>query len=156
MTSSRVKPLSDMQRKFVAEYIRTGNGTQSAIKAGYAPAGAHTAACRLLKHSSVIKALDRVAQKADDKDELTAAKVLRDIEETRQLAMESEAYGHALKASELQGKALKMWFENHTVETKQAAMSDDQLRARLAELGVAPALPVVVEPQADEPEHVTH
>lgn len=41
------------KKKFVKEYVKTGNGTQSAIKAGYAKAGAGVAATRLLNDANV-------------------------------------------------------------------------------------------------------
>ena len=43
--------LNQRQRNFVAEYIlNSGNGTDAAIKAGYAAASAHSTATRLLKN----------------------------------------------------------------------------------------------------------
>ncbi|ORO08975.1 terminase small subunit, partial [Staphylococcus aureus] len=41
--------LTAKQARFVNEYIRTLNVTQSAIKAGYNANSAHVTACRLLK-----------------------------------------------------------------------------------------------------------
>src|SRR4051812_6766542 len=38
---------------FVAEYVKDGNGTQAAIRAGYAAKSAHVAAYRLLKDDKV-------------------------------------------------------------------------------------------------------
>ncbi|PVV87176.1 terminase small subunit, partial [Staphylococcus aureus] len=41
--------LTAKQARFVNEYIRTLNVTQSAIKAGYSANSAHVTGCRLLK-----------------------------------------------------------------------------------------------------------
>ena len=43
--------------RFVEEYLVDGNGTASAIRAGYAPAGAHVTASRLLRDAKVAAAL---------------------------------------------------------------------------------------------------
>lgn len=157
MAQSKHHGLTVNQRKFVTEYAKDGNGTQAAIRAGYSAKGASVAAARLLKNDSVFKAIEGLHQKIQESGELSAAKVLADIEDVRIKAMESGGYAAALKASELQGKALKMWFENHQVEHKHAGQTDEQLRARLAQLG---ALDVVGTPQDKRPPdpeaHVTH
>ncbi len=41
-----------MQR-FVREYLVDGNGTQAAIRAGYAESGSRVTACRLLTHANI-------------------------------------------------------------------------------------------------------
>lgn len=156
MGKEQSKPLNVRQRKFIAEYLKDGNGTQAAIRSGYALAGAHVAAQRLLKNAAVSAALARYSEKANESAELTAAKVLADIEHTRIKALESGGYGAALKASELQGKALKMWFENHTVETKHQGMTDAELRARLAELLGAQAQDIGDGLPDPEPKQLSH
>ncbi|RIP35866.1 terminase small subunit [Staphylococcus gallinarum] len=45
--------LNPRQEKFVHEYIKTLNVTQSAIKAGYSPQSAHVQGSRLLKNEKV-------------------------------------------------------------------------------------------------------
>lgn len=47
--------LTAKQARFVNEYIRTLNVTQSAIKAGYSANSAHVTGCRLLMRQSVMK-----------------------------------------------------------------------------------------------------
>jgi len=67
------------QQRFVAAYIKTGNATQSAIKAGYSKRSAHTTGQRLLKHAEVCAALRGSLQKAADSMDLTAERVLQEL-----------------------------------------------------------------------------
>ena len=50
--------LTDRRRRFVDEYLVDLNGTQAAIRAGYAPRGAGTEASRLLKNAEIRAAID--------------------------------------------------------------------------------------------------
>jgi phage terminase small subunit len=45
--------LTDRQKKFAEAFLELSNGTKAAIEAGYAGAGAHTGASRLLKNVKV-------------------------------------------------------------------------------------------------------
>ena len=51
--------LNTMQQKFADNYNGEGTGTQSAILAGYSPKTAYSTASRLLKHSEVIRYLNK-------------------------------------------------------------------------------------------------
>ena len=50
--------LTERQLKFAEFYLDLSNGTQAAIKAGYAVAGAHTEASRLLKNAKVAEYIE--------------------------------------------------------------------------------------------------
>ena len=54
--------MTDKQKRFVAEYVREPNGTQAAIRAGYAPSGAARMACRLLKEPEIRQALKGIVE----------------------------------------------------------------------------------------------
>jgi len=56
--------LSAKEARFVAEYLVDGNGTRSAVAAGYGRAGARVAACRQLAKDNVQEAL-QARQRAD-------------------------------------------------------------------------------------------
>jgi phage terminase small subunit len=64
--------LTDRRRRFVDEYLVDLNGTQAAIRAGYAPKGAHSEAYRLLRNVKVRAAIDERLEAAG----LTALEVL--------------------------------------------------------------------------------
>ena len=59
--------INDQQLNFAHEYVlgdTPGNGTQSAIKAGYAVDCARQTASRLLRHEGVRAEIDKVARQA--------------------------------------------------------------------------------------------
>lgn len=71
--------LTVKERRFVDAHLGPcrGNGTQAAIKAGYAPRSAHVTAARLLKKANVRRAIDARQAKQEqaaiaDADELDA------------------------------------------------------------------------------------
>jgi phage terminase small subunit len=74
-----VKPLSDKQRRFVAEYLVTLNATQAAIRAGYSEKTAGSQGERLLKNAEVQKSVQAGASKRLDKLELTGNRVLEEM-----------------------------------------------------------------------------
>ncbi|UXS59930.1 terminase small subunit [Staphylococcus ureilyticus] len=68
--------LNPRQEKFVSEYLKTLNLTQSAIKAGYSPQSAHTQGYRLLKNEKVANYLNEVKSKVIDDNVLSANEIL--------------------------------------------------------------------------------
>jgi phage terminase small subunit len=101
--------LNPKMMRFVVEYMKDSNGVQAAIRAGYTPTGAGTQASRLLKNVRIQQEIAKRATKCVERVELSAEKVLRDIEEVRALAVEKGRLNDALKALELQGKYLKLF-----------------------------------------------
>ena len=59
------KKLTVKQRKFIAEYIKTGNATQSAIAAGYSKATAYSIGQENLKKPEILKAVEKRMKKFD-------------------------------------------------------------------------------------------
>ncbi|SRR5699024_1366046 len=68
--------LNPRQEKFVSEYLKTLNLTQSAIKAGYSPQSAHTQGHRLLKNKKVANYINDVKSKVIDDNVLSANEIL--------------------------------------------------------------------------------
>lgn len=118
--------LTDKQRRFVDEYLVDLNATQAALRAGYSEKTCNEQGSRLLANASVKKAIHLAQAKRAERLEITADKVLADIEKIKQDAMSAsfDANGNkamsnhaaALKAAELQGKHLGMWVEKSKVE----------------------------------------
>jgi len=78
--------LSDKRSRFVEEYLRDQNGTQAAIRAGYAPGSAYSAASRLLRNDQVRAAVSE-RQGAIARDlELDRQKVVAQIMEAIEIA----------------------------------------------------------------------
>lgn len=69
--------LNPRQLRFVDEYLKDLNGTQAAIRAGYATKGADVRASQLLALDKVRKLVDERMAKRTARTEITADKVLR-------------------------------------------------------------------------------
>ena len=127
--------LTAKRQLFVNEYVIDWNATQAAIRAGYSPKTAQEQSSRLLSNPEVKVAIDVVRQGAVERCEVTVDKVLADLEETRKKALHAGQYSSAVRASELQGKYLKMFFDGHTVEPSGIEkMTDDELRQRMRQI----------------------
>lgn len=71
-------PLSPRQERFVDEYMVDSNGTQAAIRAGYAKSGADVQAFRLLRNASIIKAIQARRDRIANKFELTRERLIQE------------------------------------------------------------------------------
>lgn len=65
--------------KFVQEYLVDLNGTQAAIRAGYAPKSAYVTASKLLKKPEVKAALDAAQAARAKRVEISADRVIQEI-----------------------------------------------------------------------------
>ncbi len=82
---SALRPLTRKERLFVSEYLKDGNGSQAAIRAGYSVNGARTRASELLTRSNIRDALLEAGERVREKVEIDAAWMLK------RLALISEA-----------------------------------------------------------------
>lgn len=71
--------LNLMQEKFAREYIKDGNGTAAAKRAGYSDKSAGQQACELLKLPKIQKLIDRLLAQARRRMEIDADKVLGEM-----------------------------------------------------------------------------
>ena len=115
------KALNPKQRRFVAEYLKDQNGTQSAIRAGYSKKTAYAIASENLKKPEIREALaeldkrvlelggNAIADKAERQRFWTDAMRKPDLE-----------FQHRIKTSELLGKTQGDFIEKveHSVEVK--------------------------------------
>ena len=108
--------LTPKQLMFCKEYLIDLNATQACIRAGYSEKTANRIATENLSKPVIKNEIDRLKAIREKKVELTAEKVLKDIERVREKAEGSEQYNVSLKASELQGKHLAMFTEKHKVD----------------------------------------
>lgn len=124
MSRRDARQLTDKQEAFVRWYLTPGptlyNAYQAALKAGYTKASAGSSANRNLKQPPIAAAINRHLKEVYASTELTVESILARLEETRRLALRDKKFGPALKATELQGKYLKMFVDRiehmHTVE----------------------------------------
>lgn len=59
------KYLNQRQARFVQEYMKTNNITQSAIKAGYSQRTAHVQGCNLLKNIKIVNYIDAINERME-------------------------------------------------------------------------------------------
>ena len=140
------------QRRFADNIISGENGTQSAIKAGYAKASAHTTSSRLLKNEKVQAYIQAAMDKASEQTGINAQYVLTTIQETMEQCKQPIDSGHldsqgqpvmvpvdvpgVLRASEQLGRSLALFtdkmqhsktgFENMSPEELDRALSKEQ------------------------------
>ena len=144
------KPLNPKQTRFVAEYLIDLNATQAAIRAGYSKRTAQEIGSENLSKPMIAAAVAAGIAKRAGKLELTAEKVLKDIEDTRLAASKELQYATALRACELQGKHIGMFVErteNNTnlvvrdaVDRPERETREQWIVRRSKELGIDPRL----------------
>ena len=78
--------LSDKRARFVQEYVRDQNGTQAAIRAGYAPGSAYVTASRLLRNAQVSAAVAEKQEEMADELDLSRERVMRGLLEAVEIA----------------------------------------------------------------------
>lgn len=101
--------LNPKQQRFVAEYLTDLNATQAAIRAGYSEKTAAVIGCENLKKPNIAAAIAEGQAKTAGALEITAEKVLRDLEEVRTKALSEGQFSPAVRAIELCGKHIGMF-----------------------------------------------
>jgi len=107
--------LTDKQKRFCQEYLVDLNATQAGIKAGYSKKTAYSIGQRLLKNVEIQKHIEKLREKQTRRTQITADKVLRDIEDTRIRAKAANNFRAELKALELQGRHLAMFVDRQHI-----------------------------------------
>ena len=75
----KARKLSCRQKRFIDEYLIDLNGTQAALRVGYAKSGARFAASRLLRHPIVIDAIAHEMQEREQRTQITQDRVLQEL-----------------------------------------------------------------------------
>ena len=79
--------LTPRQRRFVDEYLIDLNGTQAAIRAGYSQKTARQIGQKLLTKVDIQQAISAAQAARQERTELTADEVIRDLREVRDICM---------------------------------------------------------------------
>ena len=108
--------LTNKQKMFCKEYIVDLNASQACIRAGYSEKTAKEIGSQNLTKLNIQEEITRLMKDREERMQLTADKVLEDIERVRGLAEGSEQYSISLKASELQGKHLAMFTDKQQID----------------------------------------
>ena len=91
--------LTAKQLKFTREYAVDGNGTQAAIRAGYAPNSADVEASRLLGNAKIGKAVTKFQEKHRIKAEVTIESLAAELEHDRDRARQLDQTAMAVTAT---------------------------------------------------------
>lgn len=129
--------LTEKERIFADEYIKTTNATQSAIKAGYAEKSASSKGSQLLRKVKVRKYIDGVMEKRSKNTIATADEVLEYLTKVMN-GEEKDAFGldasiaDRTKAAELLGKRHMLFTDKVKLDAEiELDISDRMKQARV-------------------------
>lgn len=129
--------LTEKERIFADEYIKTTNATQSAIKAGYAEKSASSKGSQLLRKVKVRKYIDEVMEKRSKSTIATADEVLEYLTKVMN-GEEKDAFGldasiaDRTKAAELLGKRHMLFTDKVKLDAEiEIDISDRMKQARV-------------------------
>lgn len=129
--------LTEKERIFADEYIKTTNATQSAIKAGYAEKSASSKGSQLLRKVKVRKYIDDVMEKRSKNTIATADEVLEYLTKVMN-GEEKDAFGldasiaDRTKAAELLGKRHMLFTDKVKIDAEiEIDISDRMKQARV-------------------------
>ena len=103
--------MNERQRRFVAEFLTSGNGTQAAIRAGYSAKGAAVQATRLLRNANVRSAIEAERAPVLARAKVTLAGHLAMLATIRDEARAAGHYGAAKSAEEARGRVSGFYVE---------------------------------------------
>ena len=134
--------LNRRQALFVQEYLKDLNASAAARRAGYSEKSAFRSGVQNMQKSAITDAIAAAMQERSDRVQITADKVLTDIEAIKADAMREAAdkdgnlaminHAAALKACELQGRHLQMFVDRVAMTIEQ--VPDEEIDGRIAEL----------------------
>ena len=110
--------MNERQRRFVAEFLKSGNGMQAALRAGYSENGAAVQATRLLKNAKVTAAIEAERAPVLARAKLTLEGHLGMLADIRDAAMVAGHYGAAKSAEEARGRVSGFYVERSVVAAR--------------------------------------
>ena len=134
--------LNRRQSLFVAEYLKDLNASAAARRAGYREKSAFRCGVENMQKPAITDAIAAAMQERSERVQITADKVLTDIEAIKVDAMREASdkdgnlamvnHAAALKACELQGRHLQMFVDRVAMTIEQ--VPDEEIDGRIAEL----------------------
>ena len=122
--------LNRRQSLFVAEYLKDLNASAAARRAGYSEKTAFRSGIENMQKPAITEAIAAAMKDRSERVQITADKVLTDIELIKADAMREASdkdgnlamvnHAAALKACELQGRHLQMWTDKIKVDGDMA------------------------------------
>ena len=121
--------LTEREKRFVAEYVASGNATGAARAAGYAESCAMQYGARLTKKPDVAAAIEAARSRTLQRLQVKADDVLAEL---AKVAFDAELSAFKVRALELLGKHHQLFVER--VEMRVDAMRPEERAARAAAL----------------------
>ena len=111
--------MTERQRRFIVEYLKSGNGTKSALRAGYSARTARQAGSRLLTNVDVRDALDVERGPVLERAKVTLEGHLAMLATIRDEARAAGHYGAAKSAEEARGRVSGFYVEPSFVAKRE-------------------------------------
>lgn len=118
--------MTHRQRIFITEYIKSGNATDSAKKAGYSERSAYSVGQRMLKNVEIKEEIEKIQKEALEKAEITITEVLNLIAD---IARNGKNENNKLKAMDM----LMKYFGAHSDDMKLISKMNDFEIEKLAD-----------------------
>lgn len=115
--------LNERQKKFVREYIKTNNATQSALSAGYSKKTAYSIGQENLKKPEIAEAIEKQLKKNVERFEYTIQDSFNNLKKAQEIALaRRNQLGDAnpdvqsfIKAEELKGKLCGLYIDKKEI-----------------------------------------
>ncbi len=118
--------MTHRQRIFITEYIKSGNATDSAKKAGYSERSAYSVGQRMLKNVEIKEEIEKIQKEALEKAEITITEVLNLITD---IARNGKSENNKLKAMDM----LMKYFGAYSDDMKLISKMNDFEIGKLAD-----------------------
>jgi len=127
MTAANARKPTEREAAFVREYLVDKNATQAAIRAGYSERSAGQYGFDLLKRPAIRAALAAALKAQAERTLIRADKVLLDIQDFGDKALNAGEFSTALRSRELLAKHYKLLTDR--LEVKDTTPRAERLRA---------------------------
>lgn len=115
--------LNERQKKFVREYIKTNNATQSALSAGYSKKTAYSIGQENLKKPEIAQAIEKQLKKNVERFEYTIQDSFNNLKKAQEIALSRKnQIGESnpdvqsfIKAEELKGKLCGLYIDKKEI-----------------------------------------
>lgn len=114
--------MNNRQKKFVSEYIKTCNATQSAVTAGYSKKTAYSIGQENLKKPEIKEAIEKQQEKLQEKFNYTIEESFGNLKKAQEMALKRQMYdkdmpdiANFIKAEELKGKLFGFYVDKKEI-----------------------------------------
>lgn len=131
-----MKELTDKQKRFIDEYPKDFNATQTAIRAGYSPNSAAVMACRLLKNPQVSQEIEKRMGEIEEKTDVEVGEIIAALREMA-FGGKPATNSERLKALDLLGRYKAMYTDRVVGDDPKTIEIEENKKALYRELAQA-------------------